>query len=431
MISTRCLALGMALALAVPFGAVWAQQAPPGGAPAPAQQPERPRQAQQAEQQGNPANQGRPPEMANSPLAPHAPRLTVTQPDRIPLDRLRVPEGFRVELWAHGMPGARMMALGDNGTVFVGTRAIGRVYAVTDQGGKRRVRTILQGLRQPNGVAVKDGALTVVGINRVLRWEGIEGRLDNPGQPADLTQAFGLPSDEHHGWKFTTFGPDGRLYMQVGAPCNICEPDRDRYALILSFRPDGSGRRIEAKGIRNSVGFDWHPVTRELWATNNGRDWAGNDTPNDTPNDTLHRIRRPGEDHGYPYCAANWQDPAIQPGRPCSEFQAPAALLGPHVGALGMRFYTGTMFPEQYREQIFIARRGSWNREQMAGYDVIVAELDAGGNVTGLEPFLTGFLEEGANRFHGRPVDVLQLRDGSLLVSDEQNGAIYRVTHRR
>ena len=427
MIRTRCLALGMALTLAVPFGAVWAQQGPPGGAAAPAQQPERPRQAQQAEQQGNPANQGRPPEMANSPLAPHAPRLTVTQPDRIPLDRLKVPEGFRVELWAHGMPGARMMALGDNGTVFVGTRAIGRVYAVTDQDGQRRVRTLAQGLRQPNGLAVKDGALTVVAINQVLRWDGIEGRLDNPGQPADLTQAFGLPNDEHHGWKFTAFGPDGRLYMQVGAPCNICEPDRDRYAVIISFRPDGSDRRIEARGVRNSVGMDHHPRTRELWATNNGRDWAGNDTPHDT----LHRIRRPGEDHGYPYCAANWQDPAIQPGRACSEFQAPAALLGPHVGALGMRFYTVAMFPERYREQIFIARRGSWNREQMAGYDVVVARIDADGNVAGVEPFLTGLLEEGANRFHGRPVDVLQLRDGSLLVSDEQNGAIYRVSNQR
>jgi glucose/arabinose dehydrogenase len=427
MISTRCLVLGVALALAMPFGAAWAQQGPPGGAPAPAQQPERPQQAQQAEQQGNPANQGRPPEMANSPLAPHAPRLTMTPPGRIPMDRLRVPEGFRVELWAHGMPGARMMALGDSGTVFVGTRAIGRVYAVTDQGGQRQVRVVAQGLRQPNGVAVKDGTLTVVAINQVLRWEGIEGRLDNPGQPADLTQAFGLPNDEHHGWKFAAFGPDGRLYLQVGAPCNICEPDRDRYALILSFRPDGSDRRIEARGIRNSVGFDWHPQTRELWATNNGRDWAGNDTPNDT----LHRIRRSGEDHGYPYCAANWQDPAIQPGRSCSEFQAPAALLGPHVAALGMRFYTGTMFPEQYRDEIFIARRGSWNREQMAGYDVGVAKLDAEGNVTGLEAFLTGFLEPGANRFHGRPVDVLQLRDGSLLVSDEQNGALYRVSYPR
>jgi glucose/arabinose dehydrogenase len=213
--------------------------------------------------------------------------------------------------------------------------------------------------------------------------------------------------------------------MNRGVPCNICEFDRDRFATIESYNPDGSGRRIEAKGIRNSVGFDWHPQTRELWATNNGRDWAGNDTPEDT----LHRIRRSGEDHGFPYCAGNWQDPFMQPGRACSEFQAPAALMGPHTAALGMRFYTGTAFPEGYRNQMFIARRGSWNRERLSGYDVVVARLDGQGNVTGLEPFLTGFRDEANNRFIGRPVDVLMRRDGSLLVSDEQNGAIYRITH--
>jgi glucose/arabinose dehydrogenase len=362
--------------------------------------------------------------MANSPLAPHAPRLTVTPPDQLPTERLRVPQGFRVELWAHGAPGARMMALGDNGTVFVGTRVIGRVYAISDQGGQRQVRVVAQGLRQPNGVAFRDGALYVTAINEVLRYDGIEQKLEGPGQPVSLTQTFNLPNDEHHGWKFQAFGPDGRLYMNVGVPCNICDFDRDRYALIHSFRPDGSDRRIEAKGVRNSVGFDWNPVTRELWATNNGRDWAGNDIPPDT----LHRIRRPGEDHGFPFCVGQWNDPAV-PQRQCSEFEQPVASLGPHTGALGMRFYTGSMFPEQYRNQIFIARRGSWNRERMSGYDVVVARLDGQGNVTGVEPFLTGLLDEANNRFHGRPVDVLQMRDGSLLVSDEQNGAIYRISH--
>ena len=423
MIITR-LAFGMALALAAPL-AVWAQQGPPGGAPAPAQTPAQPQQAQQAQQAVTPAwAQGRPAEMANSPLAPHAPRLTVTPPDQLPTERLRVPQGFRVELWAHGAPGARMMALGDNGTVFVGTRVIGRVYAISDQGGQRQVRVVAQGLRQPNGVAFRDGALYVTAINEVLRYDGIEQKLEGPGQPVSLTQTFNLPNDEHHGWKFQAFGPDGRLYMNVGVPCNICDFDRDRYALIHSFRPDGSDRRIEAKGVRNSVGFDWNPVTRELWATNNGRDWAGNDIPPDT----LHRIRRPGEDHGFPFCVGQWNDPAV-PQRQCSEFEQPVASLGPHTGALGMRFYTGSMFPEQYRNQIFIARRGSWNRERMSGYDVVVARLDGPGNVTGVEPFLTGLLDEANNRFHGRPVDVLQMRDGSLLVSDEQNGAIYRISH--
>ncbi|MBW8268029.1 PQQ-dependent sugar dehydrogenase [Caldovatus aquaticus] len=398
----RSLAFGLAVALAA-SGVAWAQQ---------------------QQQQPPPAwAQGRPPEMANSRLAPHPPRLTVTPPEQVPVAALRVPAGFRVELWAHGIPGARMMTLGQNGTVFVGTRVIGRVYAVTDEGGQRRVRTIAERLNQPNGVAFRDGSLYVIAINRVLRYDGIEGRLDDPGTPVELTAAFNLPPDEHHGWKFAAFSPDGRLTMNIGVPCNICEFDRDRYGLIVSFRPDGSDRRIEAKGIRNSVGFDWHPVTRELWATNNGRDWAGNDVPPDT----LHRIRRPGEDHGFPFCVGDWNDPAV-PRRNCSEFVQPAASLGPHVAALGMRFYTGAMFPEQYRNQIFIARRGSWNREQLIGYDVVVARLDAQGNVTGIEPFLTGLLDQANDRFLGRPVDVLQLRDGSLLVSDEQNGAIYRIS---
>lgn len=370
--------------------------------------------------------QGRPDHMANSPLAPHAPKMTVTPPNEVPLDRLRVPAGFKVELWAHGMPGARMMALGDRGTVFVGTRVIGRVYAVTDQGGSRTHRILAQGLTQPNGIAFRDGALTVMAINQVLRWDGIEGRLDNPGAPADLTAAFNLPPDQHHGWKFTAFGPDGRIYTNIGVPCNICTFDRDRYALIVSFRADGSDRRIEARGIRNSVGFDWHPTTRELWATNNGRDWAGNDEPHDT----LHRIRRSGEDHGFPWCVGSWADPEPSLGRrQCSEFEQPAASLGPHTAPLGMRFYTGTMFPEAYRNQAFIARRGSWNRERMSGYDVVVAKIDGQGRVTAVEPFLTGLLDENAQKFHGRPVDVLQLRDGSLLVSDEQNGVIYRISY--
>jgi glucose/arabinose dehydrogenase len=368
--------------------------------------------------------QGRPDSMAASPLAPHAPRMTVTAPDRLPINALRVPEGFKVEVWAHGAPGIRMLAEGPDGTVFGGARAIGRVYAVSEEGGQRRVRTIAQQLNQPNGVAVRDGALYVVAINRVLRYDGIAGKLDNPGEPADLTAAFDLPREEHHGWKFLGFSPDGRLTMNIGVPCNICEFDRDRFAMIVSFRPDGSDRRVEAKGIRNSVGFDWHPATRELWATNNGRDWAGNEMPHDT----LHRIRRPGEDHGFPFCVGEWNDPAAAARRQCSEFEQPAASLGPHTAPLGARFYTGSMFPEGYRNQLFIARRGSWNREQLSGYDVVVARIGADGAVTGVEPFLTGFLDGANNRFLGRPADVLQRRDGSLLVSDEQNGAIYRIS---
>jgi glucose/arabinose dehydrogenase len=209
--------------------------------------------------------------------------------------------------------------------------------------------------------------------------------------------------------------------------CNVCDTDRDKFALLVSFNPDGSDRRIEARGVRNSVGMAHHPVTRELWATNHGRDWAGNDTPEDS----LLRVRRTGEDFGFPYCLGSWADPQYNRGRNCSEFSQPAALLGPHTAALGMRFYTGTMFPEQYRNQIFIARRGSWNRERLSGFDVVVAHLDAQGTVTRVEEFLTGFRDDANQRFADRPVEVHVLRDGSMLVSGEQMGAIYRITYRR
>lgn len=363
--------------------------------------------------------------MANSALAPHAPRLTATPAERVPVDRLRVPEGFRVELWASGMPGARTMARGDDGTIYMGTRVIGRVYAVRDEGGRRTVRTVAQGLTQPNGVAFRDGALYVTAINRVLRYDGISS---NPSaQPTELTAAFGLPTDPHHGWKFTAFGPDGKLYMNVGVPCNVCAFDEDRYALIVRFAPDGSGREVVARGVRNSVGFDWQPGTGVLYATNMGRDWAGDDAPEDT----LHRLDRVGEHHGFPYCSAGtFQDPAAPSQRACSEFPAPAALLGPHTAALGMRFYDGAMFPAEYRGRAFVARRGSWNREQKAGYDVVSVRFGADGRtVEAVEPFLTGLLS--GNEFHGRPADVMVQPDGSLLVSDEENGAVYRVTYGR
>jgi len=367
-----------------------------------------------------------------STLAPHAPRLTVTPLDQVPVSAIRLPPGFQAEVFAHGLPGGRTMAEGPNGTIFVGTRAIGRVYAITrNADGSTRVRTIAQRLPQPNGLVMIGNSLYVFAVSRVLRFDNIEANLDTVPAPVDLTAAYGFPTEQEHGgnhhWKFTTLGPDGRIYTNVGVNCNICEFDRDKFALLVSFNPDGSDRRIEARGVRNSVGMAHHPVTRELWATNHGRDWAGNDTPNDT----LVRVRRSGEDHGFPFCVGDWRDPQYNAGRNCTEFQQPAALLGPHVAALGMRFYTGTMFPEQYRNQIFLARRGSWNRERLSGYDVLVAHLDAQGNVTRLEEFMTGFRDDAGQKFLDRPVDVHVLRDGSLLVSGEQMGAIYRITYRR
>lgn len=366
-----------------------------------------------------------------STLAPHAPRLTVTPREQVPVGALRLPPGFHAEIYAHGIPGARMMAEGPNGTIFAGTRAIGRVYAISrNADGTTRTRIIAQGLAQPNGLAMIGNSLYVLAVNRVLRYDNIEANLDNVPAPVDLTAAFALPTEQEHAgnhhWKFASVGPDGRIYTNVGVNCNVCETDREKFALLVSFKPDGSDRRIEARGIRNSVGMALHPVTRELWATNNARDWAGNDWPQDT----LHRIRRAGEDHGFPFCSAGAADPQFNAGRQCSEFVQPAALLGPHVAALGMRFYTGTMFPEQYRNQIFIARRGSWNRERLTGYDVVVAHLDNQGNVMRIEEFMTGLRDDANQRFLDRPVDVHVMRDGSLLVAGEQMGAIYRITYR-
>ena len=367
-----------------------------------------------------------------SSLAPHAPRLTVTPLDQVPVAALRLPPGFQAEVYAHGIPGVRAIAEGPNGTLFAGSRGIGRVYAITrNADGTTRTRVFAQGLAQPSGLVMIGNSLYVFAVNRVLRYDNVEANLDSPAAPVDLTAAFALPTEQDHGgnhhWKFASLGPDGRIYTNVGAPCNVCEFDRDRFALLVSFKPDGSDRRIEARGVRNSVGMAHHPVTGELWATNHGRDWIGDDSPPDS----LLRVRRSGEDFGFPMCLGTWADPDHNRGRACSEFSQPAALLGGHVAALGMRFYTGTMFPEQYRNQVFIARRGSWNRNRLSGYDVVVAKLDAQGNVTGVEDFMTGLRDDANQRFLDRPAEVHVLRDGSLLVSGEQMGAVYRITYRQ
>ena len=362
--------------------------------------------------------QGRPVALNASPLAPNAPKLTVTPADQVPVGKLTLPQGFKAEIYAAGMPGARMMALAPDGTLFIGTRTIGRVYAVKDG----KTYTLASGLKQPNGIAFVNGSLYVIAINQVLRFDGIQGKLDAPPAPVGMTNTFNLPPEEHHGWKFATIGPDAKLYMQVGAPCNICELDENRHALLLRYNLDGSGREIVARGVRNSVGMAHHPQTGQLWFTNNGRDWAGEDEPHDS----LGVVTRVGQHFGFPFCHnGNMQDPDVQ-GRACSEFSAPALLLGAHTAALGIRFYTGDMFPAEYKNSMFIARHGSWNRTQRSGYDVVNVTLDAAGKPT-LRPFMGGLLE--GNTFLGRPTDVQQMPDGSLLVSDEQMGAIYRITY--
>jgi glucose/arabinose dehydrogenase len=360
-------------------------------------------------------------------LKGHAIPPTVTPVDKIPVDKIKLPPGFKAEIWSSGHPGGRTMVMGPKGTMFVGSRIIGRVYAITEKDGKREAKVILQGLTMPNGLAIKDGALYVLAINKVLRYDNIEDKLDNLGEPVDLTEKFGLPPEVHHNWKYAAFGPDGKLYVQVGANCNICEINPGIHGQIRRYNPDGSGMEIVARGVRNTVGFDWHPVTKELWFTDNGRDWAGDAGPEDE----LNRVAKgqEGANYGFPYCHANGV-PDIDLKKPdaCAGVVMPAALLGPHTAALGMMFYTGSMFPKNYQNTAFIARRGSWNKSQKSGFDVVLARTTPFGKAK-IEPFMTGLLDQKKNEFHGRPVYLLQMKDGSLLVSDEQNGAIYRISY--
>ena len=308
----------------------------------------------------------------------------------------------------------------------MGTRQLGRVYAITNRNGKRETKTLLQGLTQPNGVVVKNGALYVFAINRVFRYDDIENKLDNPGQGVELTDKFNLPSEIHHNWKYVDFGPDGKVYVQIGANCNICEVNPGVHGQIRRYNPDGTGMEIVARGVRNTVGFDWHPETKELWFTDNGRDWAGNAGPEDELNVVARG--QEGAFFGFPYCHANGiPDPDIKKPNACAGVTLPVALTGPHSAGLGIKFYTGTMFPAAYRNMAFIARHGSWNRGQKFGFDVVVAKISGG--KANIERFMTGLLDEKSNQFFGRPSYVLPLEDGSLLVSDEMNGAIYRITY--
>ena len=346
--------------------------------------------------------------------------------DRTGPGAVTLPAGFAIDVFTDEVPGARSLTLGANGTLFVGTRSEGVIYAIPNatRGARaERVRVIARRLNSPNGVAFRDGALYVAEVNRILRFDGIEGRLDSPPAPAVVSDRF--PRDRHHGWKFIAFGPDGWLYVPVGAPCNICEPPGPLHETITRMKPDGSGLEVFSRGVRNSVGFDWHPATKTLWFTDNGRDYLGDDRPPDE----LNHAPKAGMHFGYPYChGRDIADPEFGRRHPCSDFTPPVMDLGPHVAALGLRFYTGTMFPPEYRNQIFIAEHGSWNRSTPIGYRVTVVRLD-GERATKYEVFAAGWLQNG--KPWGRPVDVQVMPDGALLVSDDHAGAIYRISYRR
>lgn len=348
---------------------------------------------------------------------------------KVKLERLKLQPGFKIEVWAADVPNARSLALSDNGTVFVGTRQGKNVYGLVDEDkdGKADVRyTLATGLDMPNGVAFKDGDLYVAEVSRILKFADIQNTL---AQPSYEVVFDGYPSERHHGWKFIAFGLDGLLYVPVGAPCNICESENPIFASItrLDISKPGSKPEIYAHGVRNSVGFDWHPVTKELWFTDNGRDLMGDDIPDCE----LNHATAAGQHFGYPYWhAGTIKDPDFgDKGKPASAYIAPAAKMGPHNAPLGMRFYRGGMFPKSYHHSAIIAKHGSWNRSKKAGYEVEWVAMDASGKVTGQQTFITGWLDDDSQEVWGRPVDVLELPDGSLLISDDMAGCIYRVTY--
>jgi glucose/arabinose dehydrogenase len=342
------------------------------------------------------------------------------------LAKLKLPDGFKVSFFAKDVNNARSLALGEKGTVFVGNRKGKNVYALVDadhDGIAEKKYTVASGMNTPNGVAFHDGALYIAEIDKIWKIDSIESNLEHPGKPVLVNDS--LPSEEHHGWKYIAFGPDGKLYVPVGAPCNICndnEKDK-RFASIMRLNADGSGLEVFASGIRNTVGFAWHPDTHELWFTENGRDMLGDDLPPDE----LNIADKAGENFGYPYChAGEILDPEFGKGHKCSDYKAPAFKLTPHGASLGMKFNTGSMFPDKYRKQVFVAEHGSWNRSRPIGYRIMMATVENGA-VKSYTPFIEGWLTNG--EAWGRPVDVLFLKDGSMLISDDHANAVYRVTY--
>ena len=343
------------------------------------------------------------------------------------LAKIKLPPGFSINVYAE-VPNARSMTVSASGILYVGTRSSDKVYAVTDEnkdGKADKIYTIASGLNTPNGVAFKGGTLYVATISSILKLDNIEANLATPTKPLVVYDKY--PGDTHHGWKFIAFGPDGKLYVPVGAPCNICDNKNPIYASITRINPDGSGMEIFSRGVRNSVGFAWHPSTNKLWFTENGRDNMGNDVPGDE----LNTAPVTGMHFGFPYChQGNILDAEFGKGKDCSAYTAPAQILDPHVAALGMRFYTGDMFDSSYKNQIFIAEHGSWNRSTPIGYRVTLVKLDAAGKSMGYSTFAEGWLQSDG-KVLGRPVDVQQMADGALLISDDFNGVIYRVTYKK
>jgi len=344
----------------------------------------------------------------------------------LPLEDITLPDGFEIKLFA-SVDNARTIAVSPSGVVYVGNRNGDKVYAVVDEDGDfvaDKQYIIDEGLNIPNGVAFKDGDLYVAEVSRILKYESIESNLENPPSPKVIYDQF--PTEKHHGWKYIAFGPDGKLYVPVGAPCNICLPEKDVFASITRLNPDGTGFEIFASGVRNSVGFTWHPETNDLWFTDNGRDMLGDDIPSCELN-TAPEI---GMHFGYPYChAGTIKDPEFGNDSNCDDYSAPAEQLGAHVAPLGLKFYTGSQFPDTYKNNLFIAQHGSWNRSKKVGYNIVTVKISAG-EAAPNSVFASGWLDEEKQTAWGRPVDVYILPDGSMLVSDDYAGVIYRISYK-
>lgn len=399
---------GMTLAMGLTSAAL-AQQ-PPAAAPAPAWK------------------QGMAEGQASSPLHPFAPHMTGRPASELPIDKLKVPAGFKVEVWAEGVPEARSMTLGDKGTVFVSNRNLSNVYAIVDKDGKREVKVLLKGLASPNGIVFDKGTLYVAERHRITRYDNIESKLDSPPEAVVVIDNLDPNKQPGHFWKYMAMGPDGKLYFNIGSPQNITMPTYME-ATIVRVDPKTGTLENYAHGVRNSVGMAFHPKTRQLWFTEHARDWISDDMPADE----LNVVTQKGEHFGFPHCfQGDFLDPQYGKNRSCAEFTAPKLNLGAHVAPLGMRFYTGKMFPAAYANSMLIAQHGSWNRTVKQGYNVVRVTMDAKGKAKS-EPFLEGFMtdEKADPPMWGRPVDVLQMRDGAVLVSDDYNGIIYRVSYKK
>lgn len=347
--------------------------------------------------------------------------------EELPIDRIKLPEGFKVEVFAKDITNARSMAISPAGTIFVGTRGEGKVYALKDTDGDFFVDekyVLAEDLQMPNGVAFRDGDLYVAEVSRIIKFVDIENHLDQPREPEVIYDHY--PTETHHGWKFIGFGPDGKLYVPVGAPCNICESEEEIFASITRINPDGTGLEVVQHGIRNTVGFTWHPDDQELWFTDNGRDMLGDDIPACE----LNHATAMGQHFGYPYChQGDLPDEKFGEGKDCANYIAPVQKLGAHIAPLGVEFYTGAMFPAAYQKQILIAEHGSWNRSKKAGYRVTMVTLDENQEAIDYKAFASGWLDEEEDEVWGRPVDLEFLPDGSMLVSDDYADAIYRISY--